>query len=149
MDPRNVFVQMQAESRQNLFEKMGQVLLANGAICDTFVDALNEREDSYPTGLPGRDYGVAIPHVDPKHVVVPGLAAATLQKPVPFIMMGSKAIVIEASVVFIVMLKDFDEQIDFLKSLMGVIQSHDFIAELIKCTSPDEMYKKLKKEILQ
>lgn len=144
LNPQNVFVKLKVETQKDLFKRMGEFLTQNGCVRPSFIEALVEREKNYPTGLPGRDFGIAMPHVDPQHVIVPGIAVATLEAPIPFVMMGTEDTPVEASVIFMLMLKDFDEQIDWLKKLMGVIQNHDLIAELMELKTSKDLYRRVR-----
>ncbi|MDA4633637.1 PTS sugar transporter subunit IIA, partial [Escherichia coli] len=69
--------------------------------------AVLAREAALPTGLPlGLDNNVAIPHTDPEHVLKPGLAMATLCRPVAFCNMEDPEEKLQVSVVFLMALND-------------------------------------------
>lgn len=144
LDPSNVFLGLSAIDRDDLLSQMGDHLFRGGFVKESFTPALILREERFPTGLPGREFGVAMPHVDPEHVLVPGYAVATLKKPVAFRIMGTDDGEVEASIVFMLMLHSFDDQISFLKRVMSVIQNHDLLSELLACQESEELYTKIK-----
>ena len=104
-------------------------LLDTGAVTDGFPAALLAREQQYPTGLP-TPIPTAIPHADPEHVRTPGLALATLHRPVPFGQMGGSGTV-DVQLVVMPLLSDAASHLAALQRLMHVLRDETTVAALI------------------
>ena len=81
---------LEARDAADAIRALGTLLYHQGYVRDTFVEAVLEREKSFPTGLPTAEIQVAIPHADVEHVVKPGIAIGILEEPVEFGEMGSE-----------------------------------------------------------
>ena len=66
--PDLVFFDLEAANRHDFFEKLGSRLEEKGLIKSTWLDAIEERETNYATGLHFDHIDVAIPHVDPVNI---------------------------------------------------------------------------------
>lgn len=90
--PENVIrvISSDAASQGALFAEVNTLLLDAGVVRPTFLDALSAREQQFPTGLDFGSFQVAIPHIDPEHVVEPGLLVARLAHPVAFRAMDNR-----------------------------------------------------------
>lgn len=67
---------------------------------ESYIQAIQEREVHYPTGLPAAEIGVAIPRTDAVHVNRAAVSVGILKKPVLFQMMGNPSQIIETEIVF-------------------------------------------------
>lgn len=95
-----------------------------------FKQAVLEREAKYATGLhtPGLD--VAIPHADAEWTLTPGLIVALLDQPVPFEPMGGQGDIVQAQIVFLLVIPDADAHISFLQSLASFIENESQLSLL-------------------
>ena len=141
LDPGNVFANVRASDSIDVLTQMATHLIARGYVKDSFLAAVCEREAEFPTGLPGRDFGIAIPHADSVHVIKPGAALATLLAPVPFYNMGNPDEQLDVKIVCMLLVEDPDKQLEWLSGLMtGLVQNHDLLQRLVACTTPTELY---------
>ena len=104
-------------------------LLDQAAVTVDFPEALRRREQRFPTGLP-TPIPTAIPHADPEHVRTPGLALATLHRPVPFGQMGGSGTV-DVQLVVMPLLSDAASHLAALQRLMHVLRDETTVAALI------------------
>lgn len=74
-----IVVSGSCQNREEVIERLGQLLLAHGCVSQAFLAEVYKRELMAPTALGN---GVAIPHGDPNHVLRPAIAIATLRNPV-------------------------------------------------------------------
>lgn len=88
------------------------------------MDALLERETSYPTGVSAVK-GIAIPHADEKYTKRPNVVVATLEKPTSFRPMGGGEGDVPAEVVFLLLMKDTGKHLDLLGKITELIQSEE------------------------
>ncbi|MDX7569121.1 PTS sugar transporter subunit IIA, partial [Serratia marcescens] len=69
----------------------------------------------------------------------PGLAMATLCRPVAFCNMADPEEKLQVSVVFLMALNDKDQQIEMLQEIALTIQSADTISALMRSTTVDDV----------
>lgn len=128
-----ISLQLEAESSSDVIEHLGKKLLEAGLVKESFIQAAIKRESSLPTGLPLEDeINVAIPHTDIEHVLKPGIALATLAKPVVFQNMVDPTEAISVRLVFLMALDQPHAQIEMLQEIMGVIQNEELLQNLMK-----------------
>ncbi len=145
IDPEAIVLGVDTDSREAVIRLLAEKLQAAGYVKDSFADAVLAREASMPTGLPlGHAVNVAVPHTDPEHVLKPGIALATLKKPVAFANMEDPDEPVEVGLVFLMALNDKDRQIEMLQEIMATIQSEEAIAGLMQASSVDDVAAVLK-----
>jgi PTS system galactitol-specific IIA component len=102
-----------------------------------------DRELSYPTGLQARVTGVAVPHTDTTHVLLPAVAVATLKQPIIFNGMGAPDTKIDVYIVIMLAVHDPKEVITVLRKIIGIVQNDDAINKMLAAKKTFEI-----KEIL-
>lgn len=129
-----------ANEAEEVVTALGNLLEEAGYVKDTFVRAALTREQSMPTGLPLMgDANAAIPHTDIEHVLKPGVALATLTKPVVFQNMANPEESVSVKIVFLLALDQPKAQIEMLQEIAGVLQNPELIEKLVKADTPDEI----------
>lgn len=129
-----------AESREEIFQTVGGLLIREGYCRNSYIQALNDREKEYPTGLDMGGIGVALPHTDASHVICPALAVAILKKPVPFeVMGGNDGETIKVSLVVAMAIRNAEEHIDQVQALLKILQDTDVLHALICAKTPEEV----------
>lgn len=126
-----VVARLDVSDDEDVLRSLAGRLLDEGAVTVDFPEALRRRERTYPTGLP-TPIPTAIPHADPEHVVVPGLALATLARPVPFGEMGAAGGTVEVRLVAMPLLTDAREHLAALQRLMGLLRDESAVASLLE-----------------
>lgn len=79
---------LDAGTSEQVLDNVSNYLIREGFVHASFREAVKERERLYPTGIKTMHYGVAIPHVEPEHVIKNTICAVTLKQPVVFREMG-------------------------------------------------------------
>lgn len=131
LDSEVVKIQLEAKTKEEVFTEMANMLHNAGYVKESYLNGILKREEVFPTGLPTGDVGVAIPHTDVEHVNMPMVAAATLNEPVQFgIMGGSQEDTIDVKVVFMLAMKDGNAQLQVLQNIMGIIQDEQLLEEI-------------------
>lgn len=125
-----IIIGMEADSYQDVFKQLGSILIEEGYVKSSYIDALSAREKEYPTGLDIDGTGVAIPHTDVSHVNKAGIAIAVLKHPVTFIQMGTDDEEVSVSLVFMLSVVNPDAHIDELQKILAVIQDTDVLEKL-------------------
>lgn len=135
VDEKLVVLDLQANSDQEAIEQLAQVLLSQEFVNPSFIDAIKERELNYSTGLPGTDFPIAIPHADSLHVKQDAIAIARLKEPVKFKMMGSEDVFLDTEMIFMLAIKNGNNQVMLLQALMDVFQEENALNELKEATN--------------
>lgn len=128
-------------------EALGHLLYEGGAVKDTFIGAVLEREKVYPTGLPAAAFDIAIPHTDSVHVNSPAIAVGVLKKPVEFMQMGSTDIILNAELMIMLAIDDPHEQLSLLTKLMSLFQNETLLKEIKNADSEQSIYEILNNNI--
>lgn len=126
---------LDAADAEGVLTALAAHLQEAGAVGEDFAEALRAREREYPTGLP-TPIPTAIPHADPAHVRVPGLAVATLARPVPFGEMGVRDGRVDVHLVAMPLLTDAREHLAALQALMGLLSDEAAVRDLLE--APDD-----------
>jgi PTS system galactitol-specific IIA component len=106
------------------------LLATAGCVKGTFEAAALQRERRSPTGLPFAHGGVALPHAEPEHVLVPAIAIASLVAPVRFRQMGSPATKLEVSLVVMPAFSAKEQAAAGLGRLIELLQDGALAGEL-------------------
>jgi len=114
------------ETWEEALEYTFNALHEYGYVKKSFLSACIEREKKFPTGLPTK-IGVAIPHTDAKHVITPAICVLRLGKPVLFQDMGDLDHSVKVHFVFNMALKDNNDQLPMLRSIISIVQNSRFL----------------------
>lgn len=115
-----VSLNLQAASNTEVLAKLVERLYQRGYVKESYLSALLERENKFPTGLATIPFPVAIPHTDSEHVIQPCIAIAKLAQPVPFQEMANETNYVQARFVFLLVLNDGNKQVELLSALMKI-----------------------------
>ena len=144
LKPTATTFQLSAETSTDVISHLGKLLLEAGYVRDTFVKAALAREKELPTGLPLMgDVNAAIPHTDIEHVLKPGLAMATLTKPVIFQNMAVPDEAVPVQLVFLLALNQPKAQIEMLQEVAGLLQQPEIVAQLMEACNFQDVEKVL------
>jgi PTS system galactitol-specific IIA component len=133
--PELIFVGLEANSWQEVLTTLANALYQAGYVRESFQQAVLEREAHYPTGLRTAQVPVALPHTEKEHVLTPAVAIALLKQPVNFGEMGRDGQTLPVDIVFMLCIREPDEQVTWLSRLVSTFQMQGFLA-LLK-SSPD------------
>ncbi|MBP1948393.1 PTS sugar transporter subunit IIA [Virgibacillus litoralis] len=139
LDKELVMIDLDSESKEEALTLLGNQLFDKGFVKENFVESIIERERTFPTGLPTAPFGVAIPHADSDKVNEPQIAFASLKKPVKFSVMGNSDEKIDVRVIFMLALKDPDDQLEMLQKLIGLFQDQETVTKLANIKSTDTL----------
>lgn len=140
LDRDAVCLKLDARDAADVIENLGIRLYIDGYVKDTFVDAAMAREQKLPTGLPlGGEVNAAIPHTDVIHVLKPGVALATLKRPVVFKNMIQPDEDVNVRLVFLLSLEHPKSQIEMLQEIAGVLQRPETVEKLIAAQTLEDV----------
>ena len=136
-----------AEDAGQVLRIMARRLRRLDLVHATFEEALLAREAVWPTALPLSGRKLAIPHADPKHVIVSTIACATLAAPVRFREMGAPDREIAVEVVVLLALGDSHSAQRELVRLLEKCQDSAFMDRLCACTDATGLRSVLEREV--
>ena len=142
-----IVVDVEATDCVDAIHKVGALLYENGYVKDTYIDAVAQREDDFPTGLNLQDISIAMPHTSGVHVNSPAVCVAKLKSPVTFGHMGDPDTKVPAELLFMMAIKDPDAQVETLQNVMGVFTNAEAVAALKAANDPESLYKAAKKYV--
>jgi PTS system galactitol-specific IIA component len=130
---------LEAATKEDAIVMLSQRLRDQGFVNDGFAQAVLDREKEFPTGLPTKDFQIAIPHTDIEHVSHSALAIAVLKEPVKFRVMGSPKDEVEAKIIFLLAISDHNLQVKALSQLATIFQKGPTLKTIAKATSAEEI----------
>ncbi|MBP1040886.1 PTS sugar transporter subunit IIA [Vagococcus sp. BWB3-3] len=142
-----MFCRFQAEKRTELLEKMSDVLIAERYVKDSYKEAVILREKEFPTGLPTKGISVAIPHTESQHVIHEGFLVGIVETPVIFEVMASPGEEVPVEIIFMLAIKEPENQLVMLQKLIGLCQNERALA-MIKEGKEVESINQLLREII-
>lgn len=143
-DEKNIIINLQAEDRREVIEKLVKLMELNGNVKKEYYDDVMAREKQFPTGLPTEGVKVAIPHANSEAIVSSGVAVALLEKPVIFNNMGKPEEEIDTHIVFLIANANKSEQAKDLQILMECFSDEEALSKIHSSTTPYEVVKVLK-----
>ncbi len=136
-----------AKDAEDAIRQVGEYFLKAGFVKDTYIDAVVAREKVYATGLQLEEIAVAMPHTDPQHVNRPGVCIAQLRHPVTFEHMGDPDTKVQAEMLFMMAIKDPDEQVELLQKVLSVFQRPEVVAAFRAAKNEDDLFAAAQKYI--
>lgn len=139
LEKQKIYYQLTMDNQADLFEFLSTELRQQGIVGEQFLQALKDREDEFPTGLP-LPIGVAIPHTDGADVKEDCLVFASLSKPIVFHEMGGeKEDIVQVKIVILLAITEGKKHLKTLQNLITSIQQAGFIESLDQAKSAEEM----------
>jgi Phosphotransferase system mannitol/fructose-specific IIA domain (Ntr-type) len=140
---------VKAFTRYELFEKVAAFLLEKDYVNESYAKAVIEREKVYPTGLPTKIFGVAIPHTDPEHVKRNLILTVVPEKPILFNTMGGEENdLLEVECLFFILVKESNNHIKAVMNFMQVFQNPEDLMTIRQASSKKTIEDILKKYLI-
>ena len=130
LDERLVFVDADVKTAEEAIRLMAGRLQECGYVNEGYADMVIAREKVFPTGLPGKEMSIAIPHTYPTLVIKPAIGVIIPKESVEFDMMGELGHKLDVKLIMPLVIKNSDQQIELLKAMMHVIQDSDRLAKI-------------------
>lgn len=114
-----------------------KILLNKGLVKESYIEAIKKREESFPTGLEFENYGIAIPHTDPEHVINEAILINILEKPIKFEQMASEGLMTDINIIIMLAIKNKENQVPYLQALIEIFQDKEKIDKLLESENND------------
>lgn len=139
----NILFDLDKTNKEEAIKAIIDNMVETGYVKEDYYKDVIEREKLYPTGLPTEPIGVAIPHAKSEHVYQSGVGIAVLKKPVDFVNMADDNDTVKAKMIFLLVNKDPNDQIEDLGKLMEVFSSETILKEIAETKTPQDLIKKI------
>ena len=123
--PRLIVADVTATSQNDLYAQVNDRLTADNMVKSTFLNAVSAREKKFPTGLDFGYVSIAIPHIDPEHVISPGLLVCRNSASTTFHAMDDPERELQVALSIWPLVTDPNNQIGMLTAVIELMQSHD------------------------
>jgi len=145
---QNFLMPVVAKTKEEAIKQLGDLLLSNGFVKESFVPAVINREKEFATGLPTSVIGVAIPHTDAHHVIKQSIAVGLLPEPVKFCIMGDPFDTeTDVSLILMLAVPNKENVMTVLKQVMGIIQNPNFLKTMAEGNDRGELVTILDKQL--
>lgn len=134
------------ENQAELFEYTSKILEKEQYVEPTFREAVTSREVVFPTGLEMNGIKIAIPHTDTIYVKRPFVLVNKLSTPIPFVQMGTVDKWIDVEVIFMLGIKNPQDQVPLLSSIMEKFMEADFVEQIKEINDSNTLCDFLKKQ---
>jgi galactitol PTS system EIIA component len=128
-----------ADCAETVLRALADVLYKDGAVKESYFDAMLAREKLYPTGLPTEQVKVALPHADVEHVNYSAMAVAILSQPVQFCEMGTADSPLDVEIILMLANADPAEQVQTLRRLVEMFDEPASLVALRDAQTPAEV----------
>ena len=127
---------------------IGHFLIESNYVKPSYLKAIFEREEQFPTGIDLGFGAVAIPHCDATHANEPCIYVIKPSNPVPFGRADDDGEV-EAKIIIALVVTDPKQQMTILRALFSNLQDEDFYISLVNASEVSEIKSIFNSHILQ
>ncbi|MBX8937484.1 PTS sugar transporter subunit IIA [Enterococcus gilvus] len=142
-----VFREVFAKTKEDVLAFLAEKLFEKGYVQHEYIQAIQDREAEYPTGLPSSEPGIAIPHANFEMVNKTTLAIATLKQPVEFHNMEKKQAALPIQIVIMMAIGEPHGQVEMLQKIVSIIQNEPLRKAMINTKSNKELLSLLEQAV--
>jgi len=140
-----VLLNYDAKDAEDVLRTLADRLYEDGSVKETYFQAMWNREQSYPTGLPTEGIQVAMPHAEVEHVNYSAFAIATLKNPVKFGEMGAGPdSTVDVHIIMMLAYADPDEQVKTLRKMVDLFDELDSLKAIMAAETESDIVNILK-----
>ena len=120
--PRLIVADVTATTQDDLYTQVNERLIADNMVKSTFLDAVSAREEKFPSALDFGYVSIAIPHIDPDHVISPGVLVCRNSASTIFHAMDDPERSLDVQLSIWPLVTDPDNQVGMLGAVIALIQ---------------------------
>ena len=136
--PRFLVLDADTANQEDLYSVVNSHLLSQEAVHETFLEAVSAHELKYPTGLDFGHCQVAIPHIDPEHIITPGVLVCRNAQPTPFHAMDDPERTLDVRLTIWPLVTDPQNQTGMLGAVIALLQEETSYQRLLT-ESPEKL----------
>lgn len=138
-----IFTDKTYNNSDEVFEDLGNMLIRDGFAKSSYVQALKEREKTFPTGLMTSGLRLAIPHTDASHVLKSCIVVVKLAKPVLFNEMGKIQTPMSVDMIIMLVLNDGKKHLAMLQKITSIFDNQTLLTKLEDAKTKDQIFEVL------
>lgn len=135
---RFLVIDTDTSSQEELYTIVNAHLVDQKAVRSSFLEAVSARERKYPTGLDFGHCQVAIPHIDPEHVITAGLLICRNASATPFHAMDDPERELQVRLTIWPLVTDPQNQTGMLGAVISLLQDESSYQRLLN-DPPEEL----------
>ncbi len=139
-----IVLDMDCTTAEEVIQQLAEKLEKKKWVKDGYIQAVLNRENEYPTGLPTNGTAVAIPHTNAEFCLKSAMVTGILRKPVSFGNMANPDEKLPVRIVFLLAMKEPAFQVHWLKQLVSMLRKPGMLENLVNQSSVDEVVDLLK-----
>lgn len=147
LDKELVFRDLIVNSDKEALAFLANELYEKGYVKKEYIEAIQVREEEYPTGLPSTIPMIAIPHANFDLVNKTTLAIATLKNPTTFNNMENKKDLLPVQIIIMMAIGEPHGQVEMLQKIVNIIQDERLRKEMMEANDDKKLLELLKKSI--
>lgn len=144
INPNYIWNNIDVKSESDIFELVFKKGFEEGKLKETYLDSIKKREKEYPTGLYLDSYSIAIPHTDAEHTSEEFVAIIKPNSQVGFMNMEDPDEALKVDLIFLLALKDSDNQLAVLQEIMQIIQDETVVNNILNSKDNEDIMRTLK-----
>ena len=141
-----IYLNQDFSDRKDMFTYIGTELINLGLVKPEYIEKILEREENFPTGIDLGYMQVAMPHVESQYVNDNAIFIVTSKKGVEFENAEDDGIV-NAKIIFGLIVKNSEEHIDFLMKLTVLFQKEEVLKDIYNLNDQDKVIEILKENL--
>ena len=141
-----IYLNKDFSDRKEMFTNIGEVLIEKDIVKPAYIEEILKREENFPTGIELEFMSVAMPHVEAKHVNENTMFVVTSAKGVEFDNAEDDGVV-NAKIIFGLIVKDSEKHIDFLIKLTELFQKKEVLEKIYSSSNEEEVVALLKENL--
>lgn len=139
LDENLVFINLDFENKKDVLNFLSNKLVEQDYVKPAYPQAIIDREEIYPTGLPSLGVNIAIPHADNELVHKTTIAIGVLKNSAKFCSMENSEKELDVQIVIMLAIKEPHGQIEMLQKVVSIIQNDTLTREITKMTDKNNV----------
>jgi PTS system galactitol-specific IIA component len=139
LDENLVFIDLDFENKEDVLNFLSNKLVEQDYVKPGYPQAIIDREELYPTGLPSLGVNIAIPHANNELVHKTTIAIGVLKNSAKFCSMENSEKELDVQIVIMLAIKEPHGQIEMLQKVVSIIQNDALTREITKMTDKNNV----------
>ncbi|HEY8805332.1 MAG TPA: PTS sugar transporter subunit IIA [Clostridium sp.] len=144
----DVVMMKNIKTKEEAISYLANHLQKKGYVSENYELATIKRELTYPTALPTKPIGIAVPHSEAENVIKQAVVLGITDNFVEFHEMGNEESKVNVGIIFLLALKGENNHLNYLRNIVNYCKVSDNVSRLYTVKSVDEAYKIFTREIL-
>ena len=145
----DVVLMKNIKTKEEAISYLAKHLQKKGYVNENYELATIKREHIFPTALPTKPIGIAVPHSETENVMKQAVVLGITDNLIEFSEMGNDESKVNVGIMFLLALKGEDNHLNYLRNIVNYCKVEDNVSRLYTSKSVNEAYRILINEILK